>query len=71
MPFHKMLRKVKVGANLINEFTVIKSVQLIKMLSFFRKRKVRLNYLDNKQCVIIYVYDLYYKRMLFLERSYG
>lgn len=71
MPFHKMLRKVKVGANLINEFTVIKSVQLIKMLSFFRKRKVRLNNLDNKQSVIIYVYDLYYKRMLFLERSYG
>lgn len=71
MPFHKMLRKVKVGANLINEFTVIKSVQLIKMLSFFRKRKVRLNYLDNKQSMIIYVYDLYYKRMLFLERSYG
>lgn len=43
MPFHKMLRKVKVGANLFNEFTLIQSVLLIKVLCFFRKRKVRLN----------------------------
>lgn len=34
MPVHKMLRKVKVCANLFNEFTLIQSVQLTKIVLF-------------------------------------